>query len=87
MARNDPAETPKNPLYDSAGATTYIGAGSQRTLERWRATGDGPAYVKVGHRVRYRRSALDRWLRQRTRTQTKEGERLLTVDVEPRPAA
>ena len=87
MARNDPAETLEDPLHDPAGAVHYIKAGSERTLERWRATGCGPEFIKVGHLVRYRQSALDRWLRQRTRTQTKEGERLVTADVEPRPAA
>ncbi len=27
---------------------------SERTLERWRCTGEGPVYVKLGCSVRYR---------------------------------
>ncbi len=27
---------------------------SERTLERWRCTGEGPTYVKLGGLVRYR---------------------------------
>ena len=26
---------------------------SPRTLERWRGTGEGPRYIKIGGRVRY----------------------------------
>lgn len=29
---------------------------SCKTLQRWRAVGDGPKYVKVGKSIRYRRS-------------------------------
>ena len=31
---------------------------SPRTLERWRANGTGPAFVRVGRRVAYTRRAL-----------------------------
>ena len=27
---------------------------SERTLERWRCTGEGPVYIKLGYSVRYR---------------------------------
>ena len=27
---------------------------SHRTLEYWRSTGDGPRFIKIGHRVLYR---------------------------------
>ena len=44
---------------------------SARTLERWRWTGEGPAFLKIGGRVVYRlevsvrpdRSAAARWCR------------------------
>jgi hypothetical protein len=43
---------------------------SERTLERWRVTGRGPEYVKVGKKVFYTESALvafvDRCKRQST---------------------
>lgn len=32
------------------------------TLRLWRATGRGPAFVKVGRQVRYRPSAVEAWL-------------------------
>jgi excisionase family DNA binding protein len=38
----------------------------RRTLGQWRYTGDGPAYVKVGRHVRYRREDVDQWIESRT---------------------
>jgi len=32
------------------------------TLEHWRLAGKGPATVKWGRSVRYRRDEIDRWL-------------------------
>lgn len=32
------------------------------TLRTWRMSGKGPAFVKVGARVRYSRADLDAWL-------------------------
>ena len=38
-----------------------------RTAQRWRATGDGPAFVRLGHRrVLYRIADVERWLAERT---------------------
>ena len=45
---------------------------SPRTLERYRVTGEGPEYVKLGHAVRYSVSALNRWLKGRTRRSTSD---------------
>jgi predicted DNA-binding transcriptional regulator AlpA len=45
---------------------------SPRTLERWRNTGEGPAFIKIGHRVAYRASAVEAWLDDQTRTHTNE---------------
>jgi len=40
---------------------------SGRTLERWRASGDGPAFVRVGpRRVLYRLSDCEGWAADRT---------------------
>lgn len=40
---------------------------SQRTLERERATGSGPPFIRIGARqVRYPREGLMRWLAART---------------------
>jgi hypothetical protein len=46
-----------------------------RTLERWRTDGCGPEYVKVGHRVLYKQSAVERWLDDQTRTHTHDKRR------------
>jgi hypothetical protein len=59
----------------SPGETASALLTNERTLERWRMTGAGPAYVKVGRRVAYRRSALDGWLRGQTRRHTGGGQR------------
>lgn len=45
---------------------------SPRTLERWRTTGVGPKFVKVGRRVGYTDQAIEDFKRQQTRTQTGE---------------
>jgi excisionase family DNA binding protein len=33
-----------------------------KTVRQWRYTQTGPAAIKVGRHVRYRRSDVDRWL-------------------------
>ncbi len=44
---------------------------SERTLERWRMTGDGPAYLSLTRNtVRYRSDELARFLRERVRSNT-----------------
>lgn len=36
---------------------------SERTLERWRVSGDGPVFCKLGKkRVLYRRDDLEKWI-------------------------
>jgi predicted DNA-binding transcriptional regulator AlpA len=60
-------------LYDTAQLAEQLHI-SPRTIEGWRAHGQGPAFVKAGpHRVLYRKSAIERWLHQQTQTQTKRG--------------
>jgi excisionase family DNA binding protein len=38
----------------------------EHTLAQWRYQGTGPAFMKLGRHVRYRRSDLDDWLTSRT---------------------
>ena len=45
---------------------------SERTLERLRATGIGPKFVRVGRLVRYRESDLEEWIAARTVQSTSE---------------
>ena len=45
---------------------------SPRTLERYRVTGAGPRFLKIGRRVVYRRSDLDGWLKTKSRRSTSD---------------
>jgi excisionase family DNA binding protein len=42
------------------------------TLTKWRITGRGPEFVKIGRIVRYRKSTLDSWLERKTFRHTTE---------------
>ena len=48
-------------------AAAMLGIGA-RTLERYRESGEGPAFRKFGRRVRYAQSDLDGWADTRRRT-------------------
>ena len=43
-----------------------------RTIERWRAEGAGPPFLKVGRGVRYDESDLSAWLAARRRLSTSD---------------
>jgi hypothetical protein len=43
---------------------------SPRTLERWRWTGKGPRFLKLGGRVLYRLEDIEAWESARLRTST-----------------
>jgi hypothetical protein len=58
------------PRSEAEGATAD--GPSPRTIERWRSTGRGPAFIKVGRRVLYRREAIESWLDQQTRSHTNQ---------------
>jgi predicted DNA-binding transcriptional regulator AlpA len=81
MARQKPAEVSSDVVIletaDLARRLGWKGEGSDtgpspRTLERWRTTGEGPAFIKIGHRVGYRPSAAEAWLDEQTKTHTHE---------------
>jgi predicted DNA-binding transcriptional regulator AlpA len=40
----------QSPILRCAAAATYLGV-SQSTLEKWRVTGNGPRFVKIGSRL------------------------------------
>lgn len=40
---------------------------SQRTLDRWHITGDGPPRVEIGRTVLYAKSSIEEWLKGRER--------------------
>ena len=45
---------------------------SPRTLERYRVSGEGPEFLKLGRAVRYAVSKLNRWLERCTRRSTSD---------------
>ena len=45
---------------------------SRRTLERYRVTGEGPEYFKVGRLVSYEIAKLDEWLERKRRRSTSD---------------
>lgn len=53
-------------------AARYVRLGKP-TLERFRISGEGPRYAKLGGAVRYRRADLDAWLESRLTRSTSEG--------------
>jgi predicted DNA-binding transcriptional regulator AlpA len=59
-------------LLNVEAAAEYLGLGKS-TLDKWRVSGAGPVFVKMGvHRVAYLRSDLDRFIahcRQRSTAQ------------------
>jgi hypothetical protein len=64
-------------LLDEQSAARYVGGNrplSVRTLQRYRLTGEGPAYIKIGGgrrgTVRYRKEDLDLFLSARRRIST-----------------
>jgi excisionase family DNA binding protein len=51
-------------VLTTAEAARYVRLGKP-TIERFRLTGEGPRYCKLGGAVRYRRCDLDEWLQTR----------------------
>ncbi len=47
---------------------------ARNTLAKWRVSGNGPAFVKLGSRAFYRAQDLDAWLGTRVRHSTSEYE-------------
>ena len=42
-----------------------------RCMENWRHRGEGPKFVRISGRcIRYRKSDLDQWIKERVRTNT-----------------
>ena len=52
-------------------AASLLGV-SARTLERFRVSGDGPPFCKLGHRVSYTRTEVDEWANSRRRRSTSD---------------
>lgn len=59
-------------IMTTAEAAEYVRL-SQPTLERFRLTGEGAEYLKLGGAVRYRKADLDSWLVSRRVRSTSDG--------------
>ena len=53
-----------NELLTTPEAADYVRLGKP-TLERFRLSGDGPQFAKLGGAVRYRKADLDNWIASR----------------------
>jgi predicted DNA-binding transcriptional regulator AlpA len=60
-------------LFDTEAVADYTGL-SPVTLRRWRMTGAGPRFVRLGRAVRYRKAAVDAFLAGREYTTTAEAD-------------
>jgi excisionase family DNA binding protein len=58
-------------MFNTCEAAKYVSLASV-TLERMRITGEGPAFVRLGRSVRYRRADLENWINGRLLRSTSE---------------
>ena len=68
MAQTSPNSSERMPVKQAA---QYLCL-SPSTLNKWRVTGEGPQYLKLGRRVLYETYALDAWLGAQRRNSTSE---------------
>ena len=61
--------TDEQVFFTTVEAARYLRL-SHSTLKRYRVTGEGPVYSRMGGRVRYRREHLDAWAAERERVST-----------------
>ena len=60
-----------NELYDDAAVSDGLGGKpAPTTLAKWRVSGEGPKFVRVGRTPRYRGSDINVWLASRTVSHT-----------------
>jgi len=59
-------------VVDEVGASGIIGV-SVSSLQKMRVRGDGPVFCKIGNRVRYRLSDLEKFVADRLVSSTSEG--------------
>jgi predicted DNA-binding transcriptional regulator AlpA len=71
QTENPRESTAARRMLDTLEAATYAGLGKS-TLDKFRLTGGGPTYIKVGKRVVYDISDLNDWLASRRRQSTSQ---------------
>lgn len=64
-------------LFNQRAAAQFLGI-SVRTLERYRVSGTGPRFCRLGRRlVRYREADLEEWVRRSLRASTSESSEIV----------
>jgi predicted DNA-binding transcriptional regulator AlpA len=58
---HNPEGEPMEPLLTPDQVSDILGIPA-KTLANWRSARQGPEFVRIGVHVRYRRSALEKWL-------------------------
>ena len=65
-----PSPVDPDALISEEKAAAFLGV-EQKTIQKWRQTGDGPKFVRLSKRcVRYSRTALIEWCKDHTVTST-----------------
>lgn len=59
-------------ILNTREAADYVRLGKP-TMERFRISGEGPVFVKLGGAVRYRKTDLDSWIEARRVRSTSDG--------------
>jgi len=59
-------------ILNTREAADYVRLGKP-TMERFRISGEGPVFVKLGGAVRYRKADLDSWIETRRVRSTSDG--------------
>jgi hypothetical protein len=67
-----PVRPPDDEIHLTEGQVATREQVSIRTVQRWRMTGEGPPFLKVGKAIRYRLKDLREWEEQRLRHSTSE---------------
>jgi predicted DNA-binding transcriptional regulator AlpA len=57
----------EDPLLTPEEVSAMLGGVPPATLKRWRTQRTGPVVLHIGRHVRYRRSAVEVWLREKDR--------------------
>ena len=65
--------TRKNELLNPPSAAVYL-AVAISSLAKWRVTGEGPPFIKIGSSVRYRTADLETWIEGRRVFSTAEAD-------------
>jgi len=75
-------DTNKLQLIPPQRAAERLGV-STSTLAKWRLTGAGPSYLKVGAKIAYDSRLIDEWLATRIRRSTSERKPLMRGEHAP----